>query len=141
MIALVIKKWADGGRILGVKSTLSSVWRSLGRLVFMPLLSFARGKGSGRCLPLRSENAEFLECGRASGVMLITMARPDHSIQVGWLSRLLPMGFENNGILINSMGYAPEKVRRQSRSLRHLPLPKCSPLPNDAGFFRYIRGL
>ena len=43
--------------------------------------------------------------------------------------------------LMKSITYAPEKVRPQSRSLRHLPLKKRSPDPAAARFFGYIEGL
>ena len=43
--------------------------------------------------------------------------------------------------LIDFIRFLSEKVRRQSRSLRHLPPRKGSPNPATAGFFRCFRGL
>ena len=73
---------------------------------------------SGQYLLPRSENAEFLAYGRATGVLLITKARSDYRMQVGRQSHLFLMGFETNGRLIKSISYASEKVRPQSRSPR-----------------------
>lgn len=93
------------------------------------------GTGLVRYLRPRSENAGFLAYGRATGVLLITKARSDYRMRVGRQSHLFLMGFETNGRLIKSITYAPEKVRSQSRSLRHLPLRNVSPDWPAAGFF------
>jgi len=61
--------------------------------------------------------------------------------QVGFQSRLGRSAMQIEVNTNKSMTYGPEKVRRQTHPLRHLPLRKRSPDPAAAGFFRCFRGL